>query len=316
MTRKIKPYIEIARPDHWFKNVFMIPGVILAFFDKPQELTFSLIVKIVFAFLIVGIIASSNYVLNEIIDAPSDKHHPSKKMRPLPAGRANSKIAFAVWCALSFIGLLLSKTISPEFFICAILLWVAGLLYNIPPIRFKDKPFADVVSESFNNPLRLMLGWFATNNHHWPTLSLIMAYWMFGAFFMTVKRLGEYRHVADKAALGFYRKSFRYYNEEKLLTSIIFYASAFAMFYGIFLIRYRIELILSVPLIAGFMGAYLRVGFMPDSPAQYPEKLYKQKGFVLYTSMCSIVLIALLFIDIPGLENLFQPLHMPKANLP
>ena len=26
----IKPYINIARPDHWFKNIFMLPGLLLA----------------------------------------------------------------------------------------------------------------------------------------------------------------------------------------------------------------------------------------------------------------------------------------------
>ena len=31
---KLMPYIKIARPDHWFKNVFMLPGVVLVdFFD-------------------------------------------------------------------------------------------------------------------------------------------------------------------------------------------------------------------------------------------------------------------------------------------
>ena len=28
----LKPYIQIARPDHWIKNVFIVPGVILALF--------------------------------------------------------------------------------------------------------------------------------------------------------------------------------------------------------------------------------------------------------------------------------------------
>lgn len=36
----IGPYINIARPDHWFKNIFMVPGIFLALFFQP-EIAFS-----------------------------------------------------------------------------------------------------------------------------------------------------------------------------------------------------------------------------------------------------------------------------------
>ena len=36
MFAKLAPYIDIARPDHWFKNIFMLPGVLLALFFSPQ----------------------------------------------------------------------------------------------------------------------------------------------------------------------------------------------------------------------------------------------------------------------------------------
>jgi len=36
-----------------------------------------------------------------------------------------------------------------------------GLVYNVPPLRTKDRQYLDVLSESINNPLRFMLGWTA-----------------------------------------------------------------------------------------------------------------------------------------------------------
>ena len=33
------PYMQIARPEHWFKNVFMVLGVLLAVFYDPQAVT-------------------------------------------------------------------------------------------------------------------------------------------------------------------------------------------------------------------------------------------------------------------------------------
>jgi hypothetical protein len=40
----IKPYIDIARPDHWAKNIFIIPGVLIAVFF--MQLPWSVIVSL------------------------------------------------------------------------------------------------------------------------------------------------------------------------------------------------------------------------------------------------------------------------------
>src|SRR5262245_30332233 len=73
----VKDYASIARPDHWFKNVFMALGVLLAFFYYPQLFTLSVLGYIALAVAATCLIASSNYTLNEILDAPRDRLHPS-----------------------------------------------------------------------------------------------------------------------------------------------------------------------------------------------------------------------------------------------
>ncbi|MGC2612996.1 MAG: hypothetical protein WA354_03120 [Terracidiphilus sp.] len=55
-----------------------------------------------------------------------------------------------------------------------------------------------------------------------------------------------------------------------LLFSIVFYAAAAMLSFGAFLMRYRIELVLSFPLIAIVMAMYLSLAFKPDSPADHP----------------------------------------------
>jgi len=52
---------------------------------------------------------------------------------------------------------------------------------------------------------------------------------------------------------------------------MFFYATASALFLGVFIIRYHLELILSTPLIAGFFGSYMRVTLKPSSPVQAPS---------------------------------------------
>jgi decaprenyl-phosphate phosphoribosyltransferase len=302
----IRPYIQIARIDHWFKNAFMLLGVILAVFYRPEVAAWSSLVPLVLAVAATCLVASSNYVLNELLDAPHDRLHPEKKHRPVPSGQVNSRIAYTEWIALGAIGLAIAWSLNIYFFLSALWLWVMGVLYNVPPIRTKEWPYVDVLSESINNPIRLLLGWFALVVNHVPPLSLVVSYWMIGAFFMAMKRYAEYRHIGDRRVAAAYRRSFQFYTEERLLVSIVFYATACALFAGIFIVRYHLELILFAPLAAGMFAYYMHIGMLPDSPVQNPEKLYKQRGFFAYMIVCSVAFVLLMFTSIPPLYRLFN----------
>src|SRR5204863_3237726 len=116
----------------------------------------------------------------------------------------------------------------------------------------------------------------------------------------------EMRHINDVAVAGAYRKSFVAYTPERLLVSIIFYASAFGLFSGIFLIRYRPELVLAIPFLAGLMAFYMHLGFLPNSPAQHPEALFRHPAFLAYGMTTAAVLILCMIIRIPWLGHLFD----------
>lgn len=204
-------------------------------------------------------------------------------------------------------GLSVASVFGREFLVVAAVLMFMGVLYNVPPIRTKDRPYIDVLSESLNNPLRLLLGWYATGVDLVIPVSLVMAYWMLGAFFMAIKRFAEYRTINDANLAAEYRKSFGHYTQDRLLVSAAYYAVAFGLFVGIFLIRYRVELILSLPFLAGFAAWYLHLGLKPDSPTQYPERLYQEKSFVAYAVLCLVIMIALMFIDIPKIADVVTP---------
>jgi 4-hydroxybenzoate polyprenyltransferase len=302
----VRPYVQIARFDHWFKNAFMLLGVVLAFFYDPTLLAWGSVPNLLLAVLATCLVASSNYVLNEILDGPTDRLHPEKKNRPVPSGKVNLRIAYAQWLILGALGLWLAFSINVWFGGSAALLWIFGVAYNVPPVRTKEWPYIDVVSESANNAIRLLLGWFALTAELFPPLSLIFAYWMLGAFFMAMKRFAEYRHIGDPAVAAAYRRSFRHYTEDSLLVSILFYATSCALFGGIFIVRYHVELILFVPFAAGVFAYYLRLGLAANSPVQHPERLYQQKGFLAYMVVSVIAFVVLMFTSIPLLGEILN----------
>ena len=301
---RLKPYIQIMRLDHWFKNVFVLPGIVVAISSQESTEWSGLLRNFIIGMVAVCLIASSNYVINEVLDAPFDVHHPIKKNRPVPSGLVNIKIAYVQWIALMVIGL--GALVSVPLVLSLAGLWIAGCAYNIPPVRTKDVPYLDVLTESINNPLRMLVGWYIVPNSPTPPVSLLISYWMIGCFFMGLKRFAEYRDMADRREEQIcYRKSFAVYNEQRLLVSIMFYAASAMLFFGAFVQRYRIELILSFPLVALIMAIYFKLAFQSSSPVEHPEKLYKERGLMAAVISCSAVMVVLLFVNIPALVDMF-----------
>ena len=314
LLARVSPYVQIARPDHWFKNVFMLMGVLLGVLYRPELFSLGMFGTIAWAVVAICLIASANYVINEILDAPTDRSHPEKRSRPIPSGQILLPVAYAEWILLAVAGIAMAAVVNLPFLVAGAMLLFMGLVYNVPPIRSKELPYVDVLSESVNNPLRLALGWFAVGHVAVPPMSLMLFFWMIGAFFMGIKRFAEYRSIADPARAASYRGSFRHYNDDKLLISAFFYATAAALFLGIFIIRYKLELILIIPLVAGFFSWYLWVALKPNSAVQAPERLYRERGLMAYLLLCLAAFLLLMAVEIPVLYFWFnvEPSRLPS----
>ena len=179
--RNLPNYLRVFRFDHWIKNVFMLIGAILSIVFNSIPISMTTCVYLLIAFLLSCFISSVNYVVNEILDSPHDKLHPTKHSRPIPSGRikihklvilAASLLVFSFVVSLSFFNLYFNGFL--------FLLFIAALVYNVEPLRLKDVPYMDVVSDSVNNPIRLLIGWFFLSQaHDFPPLSLILVFWSF-----------------------------------------------------------------------------------------------------------------------------------------
>lgn len=307
---RLRAHIQICRIDHWFKNVFVLPGVVVAVSIVPHVDAGDLAWRLAVGLVAVCLVASSNYVLNELQDAPYDVHHPLKRNRPVPSGLVNVRVAYAQWIVLMLAGLALGALIGVQLVLTLLALWVMGCVYNLPPVRTKDHAYVDVASEAINNPLRMLVGWYIVTTTVVPPLSLLLSYWMIGCYFMAAKRFAEYRDFGRSGDAGDavrYRRSFAHYTSEWLLVSIMFYASAAMLFFGAFIVRYRLELILSFPLVAVFMAMYLHLAFRPNSPVENPEKLYREPALMLVLVACVALMTVLLFVDLPFLHDAFSP---------
>ena len=299
----MKKYIKIMRIDHWIKQLFVLPGFVSALFLGHYAFNFNLFINLLIGLFATSLIASANYVINEYLDAEFDKFHPTKSKRPLVEESVKGSVIWILWFILAVVGLSIGFfVIGKKFFFMELLLLVMGILYNVKPIRTKDISYLDVLSESINNSIRFMLGWFIVPVNIILPISIFLGYWMAGAFLMAIKRYAEYRMINNKKKASLYRKSFKYYNEKTLLVSAFFYAMCAIFFVGIFLIKYKIELILAIPFIVGLFCYYFYISFANDSAVQKPEKLYKEKGLMIYCIFLVVLFIVLINIRIEWLD--------------
>lgn len=302
-------YVALARPSHWIKHVFILPGIALALLLRPSPWT-EVLWPIALGLVSAAMLASANYVLNEWLDADSDRHHDSKAGRPAVAKRLVPGFVLLEYLLLAGLGLAIASRLSVAYLAVSLAFLASGLVYNVRPLRTKEVPFLDVISEAVNNPIRLTLGWLMIDPTSLPPGSLLLAYWMGGAYLMALKRLGEYRSAEAAgrlAELSRYRRSFRRYTQESLLLSSVLYALLAAFFLAVFLIKYRIEYLLSIPFFAVLFVLYLQIALKPDSPVQQPERLHRERVLVAMVVVLVVVLALLTWIDLPILERLSSP---------
>ena len=309
-------YLQMARLDHMTKHIFIVPGLVLAYVLRNPSLE-NAWWSILLGFASAVLIASSNYLINEWLDREFDAFHPDKSGRPAAHMKMSPVPVYTAYAACSVVGLGLAYLIGPVFFVVSLLFWVSGVVYNVKPIRSKDKAYLDVLSESINNPIRLMLGWAMIDQSTVAPVSLLLAYWMGGAFLMGAKRLSEYREISagpGVSVLHRYRRSFQHYTEERLTISCFVYALFATFLMGIFLVKYRIEYVLAFPFIIMLFAHYLRLSLRSGSVAQKPEKLFREKSLMGISSATVLALTVLSFVNLPILHGLSEPHFLTVQN--
>ena len=274
-------YLRPLRFDHWIKNLVVPVGSALALVAARVVPDGTIAGAVVLAFLISGLVSSVNYTLNEILDAPFDARHPVKKARPIPSGRVRIAPLVALASGLTLVTFFAATFwFRPAFVAANLALFVAALLYNLPPLRFKDWLFLDAVVESLTNPIRITIGWYSVApGSALPPVDLLLAVWAFGAFLMTGKRLAEFRLLGPLAPA--YRPTFAAYSVRGLLAAQLGYGVAGLVALAWLFDRERPRVLWALPLVAGLLAWALAMTFERDSPLVDPERLYRRPGFLV-----------------------------------
>ncbi len=313
-AQRLRAHVAIARLDRSINNLFVVPGILIPLNAMAGRLDRQIIIRLGLAALAVTLITCSNYVLNELLDAPIDRLHPVKRNRAAALGLVVPWMGYAQWLAMMAAGVGIGLLVSPLFAFTAMVLWVMGCVYNMPPVRTRDIAFLDVLTKSLNNPLRMLLGWYAVTSVLLPPVSLLLCCWMISCYFVALQRFSELSEIRSGRVTSASRSSSRNYTPESLLASALFYASAAMLCLGAFIMAYRIELILAFPLVALTMALFCRLAFKTSSSAQRLVTFYRDPLVLSSLSATAIVFVVLLFVRVPQLERLVSPPRLGAAS--
>jgi len=252
---------------------------------------------ILYAFISICLVASGNYGINEVLDVEYDAQHPLKRLRAIPSGKISRTPVVIISIILYIAGISIVLPSKNVILVISVsLLLLSGILYNVKPIRLKDKPYLDFVAESLNNPIRLLVGWYsvAPSDKIVPS-SFILAFWFLGMFLMVSKRFGEYRFFKNKDKLVEYRKSFKRYTEERIIISMIASLSSFMFMLGALCMKYSVDLVLFLPLAIVFIVWFFCLAYEKNTIVKDPERVFEKRLFLLYSVVVCGVFIYLLF---------------------
>ena len=298
-------YLSICRFDHWIKNIFVLPGSILAIIIFDLTISVDLFLNILICTLAASFIASGNYAINEWLDRHFDALHPDKQDRPSVRGDITALGVAFVYTIMVLTGLTIGFFVNIYVFYALIAFVISGLIYNVKPIRAKDLLYLDVIVESVNNPIRLFIGWFAVVDYALLPLSLVLFYWFLGAFMMNAKRLSEWKKFSSKSERLLYRPSLGTYDDQMLSVMCFVYAILSSSSLALFAARYKFELILWLPFFILILAWYFKSALGNSGLTENPEKLMTSKRLLLLLAFNAIIFLFLLGANFEILDKVF-----------
>src|SRR5690606_12473077 len=144
--------IRTMRPRQWTKNVIIYAGLV---FDG-QLIVLNSFLRVTLAFILLCLVASTIYIINDLVDIEADRQHPRKKNRPLPSGQLPKQVAMIAAVAIPAVSLAAAALfISPQFAIVLIIYFVIHVLYSF---WLKNIVIIDIMAITAGFVLRVAAG--------------------------------------------------------------------------------------------------------------------------------------------------------------
>lgn len=191
---RIQDVLQEMRAHQWLKNLLLFVPLIMAHRIEDQGAFFAAIV----GFFSFSLLASSMYVMNDLLDISSDRAHPTKYLRPIAFGTIPIQEALLLIAFLVISSFALAFFFLPSAFSFMLLLYIA--INAVYSLRAKKIPYIDITILAGLYVLRIIAGSAATG--------IATSSWLFvfaGCFFFylaSMKRVVELLQLKQKTDIA------------------------------------------------------------------------------------------------------------------
>lgn len=195
----VKPYLKALRPHQWLKNVLVFLPLMAA-----HQFGAATLLQAVLAFVCFSMVASSVYVLNDLLDLAADRVHPRKRNRPFAAGAV--PIAHGTWMAAGLLGAgtLIAATLGGPFLLVMAVYYVVTTAYSL---YLKRQIIIDICVLAGLYTMRIVAGGTATGI---PLSVWLLAFSIFFFFALAaVKRQAELVDSLERGKLDASGRGYR-----------------------------------------------------------------------------------------------------------
>lgn len=181
----VKACVRALRPYHIAKNFLLFIPLLIGhhYFDRTS------LKNSVIGFLVFCLLASSAYLINDLVDLEKDKQHSKKQKRPFAAGELPLIVGFVLAPCLLVLALGISLYLPLNFFLGAIAYYSLTLLYSF---FIKKQKWLDVVLLAILYSIRVFAGMTLVENGYSLWLIIFVLF-----FFSSLALLKRYAELYD-----------------------------------------------------------------------------------------------------------------------
>ena len=123
--------LRALRPNQWTKNAVVLAAFFFAVGDRTQAVSWHLFSHAALAALLFCLVSSGIYIFNDIRDAAADRLHPTKRFRPIAAGRVPVSVAGMMAVIVMSVGLVGASRLSVPLTVVLALYILLQLAYTL-----------------------------------------------------------------------------------------------------------------------------------------------------------------------------------------
>lgn len=278
--------VKLLKLQKWYKNLMIFLPLVFAglLFESAYWPT------LILGFIVLSLVSSVSYIINDIVDAKADRSHPQKKNRPIASGRVKPMegLMLAAVLVIIAVGISAAYIQNTTFELLVLALFISMQLYTL---YFKNIMLIDINFIAINFIIRTISGTVLIGIGVSPWLFILI--YLLALFWAVAKRKVE---ISTLHNAGDHRKVHNQYSETMLnyLCNVLA-GTLIAAYYVFASTTHNSGLLITVPFAVFMIFKFLYYVYNNREEAQSPELMTRDPQMMVALGVWFLLAVYVLY---------------------